>query len=468
MGSLRWLKASASNRWSSIKLNNVGLLLLRCLILLLLAVALAQPVLVRPPQAPENRKAVYVGQELLYSSAARQQLQSSIDSLLQRGYRLHTYTPDFTAISQEQWQQLSSTAADSSIQNSANYWALLPALAKRHPQLQDSVWIFTSDQQRYFSGTRPDGIPENIRWIPVASEATATWLQAAVQTSPDSLLLFIGNGTREGITYSRQHVPAVAQSITENNQQLQLQRQADTLQAILPDKSFSRVQVQTEPMQIAILSDEAQQPEVHYLQAALSAISSYTGLPIRITTEKDTTADWVFWLQDEEVPTQLQQQVTEQGLKLWVQSAAEPRTIRASLTTTGEVVAVHQLSSTTANNTQQTIWTTNNGEALLTVQQSGRGYIYHFRTGFSPDWSGLGQSTQLPELLLPLLFPQQEAGRYDVRALDEQQLKPAQKLAVFAPEAPEAQRVSLLPWFVLAAFVLFLIERFIAGRRATI
>ena len=44
VGSLRWLEASASNRWSSIRLSNFWLLVLRCLILILLAVALAQPV----------------------------------------------------------------------------------------------------------------------------------------------------------------------------------------------------------------------------------------------------------------------------------------------------------------------------------------------------------------------------------------------------------------------------------------
>ncbi|MFD3002880.1 BatA domain-containing protein [Pontibacter toksunensis] len=468
MGSLRWLEASASNRWSSIKLNKVWLLLLRCLILLLLAVALAQPVLVRPPQTPENRKAVYVGQELLYTSATRTQLQPAIDSLLQRGYQLYTYTPGFAAVSQEEWQQLNSSSVDSVISDGANYWALLPALEEQHQQPGDSIWLFTSDQQRYFSGTRPDAIPENIRWIPVASEATANRLQTAVQTSSDSLLLFIGSGTREGITYSRFHVPATAQSITVNNQQLQLQRKADTLQVVFPDKSISKAKVQTDPLHIVILADEAQQPEVRYLQAAINAISSYTKLPIYITTAQDTAADWVFWLQSEEVPVQLRQQVAEQGLKLWVQSASEPKTIKASLATTGEAVGVHQLSNAVAEDAQAAIWTTDNGEALLTVQQSGKGFIYRFQSGFSPDWSGLGQSTQLPELLLPVLFPQQEGGKYDVRALDEQQLKPAQKVAVFVPEVPEAQRIALLPWVVLAAFVLFLIERSLAGRRATV
>ena len=467
IGSLRWLEASASQRWSSVKLNNVWLLLLRCLILLLLAFALAQPVLVRPPKAPQMQKAVYIGQELLYTAAARQQIQPTVDSLLQRGYRLHLYTPGFTALSREQWQQHSHSAKDSVLESSANYWALLPALAEKH-QPQDSVWLFTSDQQRFFAGTRPAAVPGYIRWIPVSSEASAVWLQAAVQTSPDSLLLVIGKSTRDGITYSRHLTPAAANSIVVGNQQLLLQRRADTLQAVWPDKRTSQVRVQTAPMRIAILAEEAQQPEVRYLQAAISAISHYTRIPMHTAAAQDTAADWVFWLRSDAVPPQLQQQVAQQGLQLWVQPATEPTATQAHLpATAGENVAVHQLHKATGSQAQHPIWTTDTGEELLTVQPKGKGHIYYFRSAFQPAWSDLGQSPQLPELLLPLLFPRQRATTYDVRALDERQLKPApQAVSPTAPVA-EAGYMPLLPWFVLAAFILFLVERTIAGRRGT-
>lgn len=466
MGSLRWLEASASKRWSSIKLNETGLLLLRCLILVLLAMALAQPVLTQRPQAAEGRKAIYIGKELLYSATARQQLEPTLDSLLQRGFQLYTYTPDFPTIPQEQWQQISSSTKDSIIYSHENYWALLPALAEKHRQPQDSVWLFTSDRQRFFAGARPTAVPENIRWIPVASEATAVWLQAAVQTAPDSLLLLIGNGTREGITYSRHSLHSATKSIRVANRQLDLKRQADTLQVIYADKTTGSIPIQTEPLKVALLADEAQQPELRYLQAALNAISSYTKFPIHITTAQDTAADWVFWLRNDEVPPQLQQQVAQQGLRLWLQPAATPTAIKTHMAANGEQVAVHQLIKGTRADTQQAIWTTSGGEALLTVEALGKGSIYSFRSGFGPDWSDLGQSTQLPELLLPLVLPQQQAGRYDVRALDEQQLKPAFKPVAAAPVAPEARHLYMLPWLVLAAFVLFLIERFIAAKRA--
>jgi hypothetical protein len=468
MGSLRWLEASASKRWSSIKLTDAGLLLLRCLILILLAVALAQPVLVQPPKTPVGKKVIYIGEELLYPFQARQKLKPTIDSLLQQGYQLYTYAPGFAPVPQESWQQLSNSSRDSVIYSSANYWSLLPALAENHKQPQDSVWLFTSDQQRYFAGARPAALPDNICWIPVASEATAIWLQAAVQTSPDSLLLLLGNGSRDGISYSRHPIPSASKSITVNNQQLELQRKADTLQVIYPNKTTGSIYIQTEPLQVALLAEEAQQPELRYLQAAISAISSFTEFPIQLTTAQDAAADWVFWLRSEEVPPQLMQQVAQQGLHLWIQPATAPTAIKTYMASNGEKVAVHQLMKSAPSDAQQPIWTTSSGEALLTVEALGKGSLYHFRSGFGSTWSDLGQSMQLPELLLPLLFPQQHVGIYDVRALDEQQLKPLLKPAAAAPEIPEAHRIYMLPWVVLAVFVLFVLERIIAVRRAKV
>ncbi|MCX2740690.1 BatA domain-containing protein [Pontibacter anaerobius] len=464
VGSLRWLEASASNRWSSIKLNNFWLLVLRCLILILLAVALAQPVWVHDLQKPKGAKAVFVGQELLYTSALKP-ITPTIDSLLQRGYALHTYTSDFRQIPQEAWQQIRSRTQDSTLVSHENYWSLSQALAAKYKLPQDSVWLFTSDQQQYFSGTRPETIPQHIRWIPVATEASINWLQAAIQTSPDSILLILGHSSREGITYSKYKTATSTQSINlSGNQQLQLQRQQGTLIASTGGNS-SKVKVQTEPLQVAILSSEAQQTEARYIKAALQAISSYTSLPIHISSDT-TSANWVFWLRNEEVPQRINQQV-KQGLQVWVQQGQEPqKTITTLAGTGGTSIKVHQVNQLEPAQQRQ-LWTTANGQPLLLVKTMGRGKIYTFRSGFGPAWSELGQSAQLPELLLPLLLPEPDAT-YDYRAIDERQLLPANRVQATAETTTESTQTHLLKWFVLAAFVLFLIERLIANRRSKV
>ncbi|OKL40929.1 BatA domain-containing protein [Pontibacter flavimaris] len=464
VGSLRWLEASASNRWSSIKLSSFWLLVLRCGILILLAVALAQPVWQHQAQKQKGAKAIIVGEELLYTSAL-EPIIPTIDSLLQRGYTLHTYTPELEQIPQEVWQQMSNRTQDSTVASKYNYWSLLPTLAAKYKLPQDSVLLFTSDQQQYFAGIRPEAMPRHIRWIPVSTDKSITWLQAAVQASPDSLLLLLGHSSREGTSYSKYKTAASAQSINlAGSQQLQLQRQQDSLQVTISGNS-SKVKVQTEPLQVAILSDEAQQAEVPYLRAALQAISSYTSLPIQIRADTLGT-DWLFWLRSEPLPESINQQV-KQGLQVWVQQGQKPESIKTSFTGIGGTsIKVHQLSQPQAQQQSQE-WTAAKGEALLYFQNIGRGKVYTFRSGFSPAWSDLGQSAQLPELLLPLLLPQAQTI-HDFRALDEQQLLPENWVEARVASAAKTAQTPLLKWIVLAAFVLFLIERIIASRRSNL
>lgn len=464
VGSLRWLEASASNRWSSIKLSNFWLLVLRCLILILLAVALAQPVWEHQAPKQQGVKAIVVGEELLYNSAL-EPIKPTIDSLLQRGYTLHKYTPDLEQVPQEAWQQISSLAQDSLVSSKYNYWSLLPALAAKYKNPQDSVLLFTSDQQQYFAGTRPEAMPRHIRWIPVATDKSITWLQAAIQTSPDSLLLILGHSSREGTTYSKYKAAASVQSINlPGNQQLHLQRQQDSLQATFSGHS-SKVRIQTNSLQVAILSEEAQQAEVRYLQAAIQTISSYTGLPIQI--KADTTgADWVFWLRNEPLPGSINHQI-KQGLQVWVQPGQVPQAVKTSFTgISGTSIKIHQLSQQPPQQQNQ-VWTAASGEAILYAEAIGLGKVYIFRSGFSPAWSELGQSAQLPELLLPILLPQPQAT-HDYRALDEQQLLPEAQVQAAPASAAKTAQTPLLKWFVLAAFALFLIERTIARRRSNL
>lgn len=470
VGSLRWLQASASTRWRSIRLHDVGLLLLRCLILILLAVALAQLVWVHRPEKLPGKKAVFVADELLYTSAI-QPIKPTIDALLQRGYTLHRYTPAFEEIPPEQWQHISNNLKDTALTSMADYWSLLPALAAKYKLPQDSLWLFTSDQQRFFRGDRPGTISQNIRWIPVAlPEAQTRWLQAAIQVSKDSLQLITGHSTRQGITYKRYSVAAAAAGI--NTENLKLQWQGDTLKATFAGNTTSKAKIQTKPLTIAILYGEAQQPEQRYLQAAIHAISQYTGQPINLSASAaarpDSSADWIFWLRPEAVPPQIMAQVKARGLQLWVQPGAKPATVKATFASSQTPVAVHRLSAGALSANNVTVWETTTGEPLLSVQPMGRGNIYRFRSGFSPAWSELGQSAQLPELLLPLLLPQPEASKYDVRALDEQQLKPTVSHTASIAGVLQARRQHLLPWLVTVAALLFLFERTIAGRRSKV
>jgi hypothetical protein len=470
VGSLRWLKASASRRWSSIRLNDVWLLVLRCLILILLAVALAKPVWEAAPVSRQASKAVYISPELLHSTALRT-IKPTVDALLQRGYTLHSYTPTFAPIPEEQWQAQSSHPADSMI-TSGNYWALLPALAQRYPQPQDSVWLFTSDQQRHFAGS-PSPLQENIRWVPVALESNTNWVQAAYALSPDSLLLITGHSNRESTTYQQTRMAASDQAMTLYTKQARSTVYNDSLVVQWSDNTSQTVAINKKPLQLRIAHDKAQQPETHYLQAAIQAISLYTGIPMQVETipssaQPGTSPDWLFWLSSKEIPASWLQQAQEQGTHVWLQPVSEPVATTAYLASAGGEIRIHQLTAATkVSGPATTAWHTSAGEPLLTRRPMGNGSVYYFRSGFSPDWSQLGQNAQLPELFLPLLLPQEAASAYDARALDEEQLKPAIQ-PVRVQDMQQEQPYNLMPWVVLLAFFLFLAERFITSKRATV
>ncbi|MDX5419757.1 MAG: BatA domain-containing protein [Hymenobacteraceae bacterium] len=468
IGSLRWLEPSASRRWSSIKLSDVWLLVLRCCIFILLAVALAKPVWEGPAKARQSRKVVLISPELLYSTALSG-IKPTVDNLLQRGYTLLRYTPDFESIPAEEWQTLSSNPTDSVV-SSGNHWGLLPALSQRYDQAEDSVWLFTSEQQRHFTGT-PTPLQENIRWVPVALESTSNWIQAAYTLSADSLLVITGQSSRDGTRYSQTRVAGRNQTIVVNGSQVQLIVQGDSLVVERNGDISQQIPIIKHPLQIGIAHDQAQKGEVRYLQAALQAISRYTGIPIETrqipaNTQPDTTATWLFWLSSDEVPNTWLKQVRENGANLWVQSGAEPTANTAQLASSGIAnIRIHQLSETgTEQASAKTIWQTTDGEPLLFMQRLGLGKVYHFRSAFGPAWSQLGQSAQLPELLLPLLLPQQVASRYDARAMDESQLKPTTK-SLIIQDRQARQQYSLIPWLVLLVFLLFLAERLITSKR---
>ena len=471
VGSLRWLEPSASKRWSSIRLSDVWLLALRCFILMLLAAALAKPVWDGAPSKQQARKAVFISPELLHSTSLRD-LKPTVDALLQRGYTLHRYTPHFEAIPAEQWQGLSENPVDSVV-SSGDHWGLLPALAQQYKQAQDSIWLFTSDQQRHFAGA-PAPLQENIKWVPVALESATNWVQATYTLTTDSLLLITGQSNREGTVFSPVRVASTSKEANLNGSLVKLSLLKDSLTAQWDNKTPQTIAIQKEPLRIGIAHDKTQQAEVRYLQAAIQAISRYTGIPIETSiiatnTIPDTSATWLFWLSSDEPPANWLEQVQQNGAKLWLQSPADPKGTTAHLASAGaEKIRIQQLAATnTVSKEANTVWQTTTGDPLLFVQQLGLGKVYHFRSGFSPAWSELGQSAQLPELLLPLLLPLQTAFKYDARALDETQLKTTEVLPVSRLDKPEKQQYSLIPWLVSLAFLLFVAERLITSKRKT-
>src|SRR5690606_3085918 len=124
--------------------------------------------------------------------------------------------------------------------------------------------------------------------------------------NPDSLLLISGQSNREGTTFNAVKVATLAREVNVNGSLVSLSMQEDSLTVKWGNSASQTVAIRNKPLHIGIAHDETQQTEVRYLQAAVQAISRYTGIPIEThvitsSAQPDTSANWLFWLSSGEV-----------------------------------------------------------------------------------------------------------------------------------------------------------------------
>lgn len=146
VGSIRFMDPSPSKRSSRLQLTEIWLLILRCFIILLLALFLAQPTW-NSKTSQNNQGWVMVPRSSM--KMAYQAHQQSIDSLLQQGMELHALETGFPELNLK---------SDSSLANSSetvpNLWALATQLEKQVPA-NYQLHLFTPELLQYYRGVKP-------------------------------------------------------------------------------------------------------------------------------------------------------------------------------------------------------------------------------------------------------------------------------------------------------------------------
>ena len=482
VGSLRWLTAGANRRLRNLRLEQWPLLLLRLLLLVGLVGALAGPAWL--PRRTLGRGQILVAPALAGSPALATE-RPHLDSLRRRGYQLRWLAPGLPRISRAAWRADSlgvpadsSRAQDHSL-HTPDFYAERIRLAADSLAGQPLLAL-TPGTLRGNGGTRQP-LPAGVTWrvLPLATQAT--WLQAASGT-PDSLRLLLGRGNEAQATFRTVRVArpaaggqvpvpglgAVRYQPATSSQAAQLRTQADP----------AAVLVTPAPLRVWVVAPAAQAAEARVLRAALRAAA--LGLPGRLdltvaAAPPDTAQapNWLFWLAEAPVPAAWRGAV-RQGLHLWQfpTGAGRADTAQLALPTLTAPVAVWRRSAQ-SNHSGQPLWRDGLGRPLLTSEPLGRGATYQLATRLAPAWSELAASPDLPALLLEVLHPafdaagQQRLATHDPRRLDPTQLLPAnqRQAARSAPPAFGSPR-DLRPWLVLAALVLFGLERWLASRAA--
>ncbi|NJK84457.1 MAG: hypothetical protein HC912_12380 [Saprospiraceae bacterium] len=182
VGSVRFWAAGAQPQVYRLRLEQWFLLLLRCLLVISLALFLAEPVW-QGSRLPQKYLLVTPSFWQLPDSPEKEALQYKIAAWQQAGYQVKSLQPGFPE-------------ADSNALASQhrNYWALAAAFAGQ--AAQDSVLLLSDAQARHFQGEAP-ALPAHWQWhyLPMSGSITAS--TRLYRFGKDSLVLWLSESSEK-------------------------------------------------------------------------------------------------------------------------------------------------------------------------------------------------------------------------------------------------------------------------------
>ncbi|NOT73940.1 MAG: hypothetical protein HOP08_03360 [Cyclobacteriaceae bacterium] len=172
LGSIRHVQETSTKQFKSLRLNELLLLALRCLLIILFSLLLSGP----HWKSTNNKKWVLIEKGL----ENQKQVTSILDSLKDQGYESRWLAKDFPLLKDSaEWKPLS------------NYRRIVNDILLTQTS---EVLVFAQNKVSGFSGTR-SFVPDHIRWISVGLP-DKEYILAAIKKSNDSIIV------RKGITGS--------------------------------------------------------------------------------------------------------------------------------------------------------------------------------------------------------------------------------------------------------------------------
>ncbi|WP_181306724.1 BatA domain-containing protein [Rufibacter sp. XAAS-G3-1] len=479
VGSIRWLQPSESRKLSRLRLTQPWLLLLRCLLLVLLAVVLASPFWKHQVPAVPGKHA-YLHPELLHSRYLPD-IAATVDSLALKGWQVHRLQPGFPKLPLNVETSIQNFQADRLPADTTNAWAMLRVLNRSLPA-NAQAWLFTTNLLRHHRGELPTMRP-GITWVPVSVPQTNTWLQEAYYTTSGQLLLRFGQSDGQNVTFSERRVPkpVAGQTISVPDApavRFTSHAAADSL--TLLDGARNSLPLDKQPLRVLVRFSKLRQADVRYLRAALQTALDYKGIAYKLISSAETqplpasAPSWVFWLTDELLAPFLAR-FPEKRLKTLQDAPTGDRIQKTEswlqIPGISQPVPLHQRTSAPEKVTADILWQDGVGNPMLTQEQDSLQTHYRFYSRFHPTWNDLSNNGHFPELLLRLLFPEETfwRTRFDTRTLLQEMEQPRAFTGSISENSPKTEEMlDLKPWLVaLLAFLLGL-ERWLAGRRARI
>lgn len=261
IGSLRHLEESSTKQFKAIRLNEVLLLIIRCILIILTVLLLAG--LQWQHAATEDQKWLVIEPGLQNDKA----IHALTDSLTIAGYETHYLAPGFP------------TEDDTTIHNTKNYWALIDPLKSSRAQ---QVIVLSRSYLKDFTGERVI-LPPSVKWITVDADPQEATVMAAKYKSDSAITrLAKSDAQRTAYEYKTTAISPAHQTVS-------------------PQDSVTFTTMDT--INVTLAYDNSFQFDATILEASLKAIEHIPAVEIRITIKHTTDfqyapTDWIIWLSD--------------------------------------------------------------------------------------------------------------------------------------------------------------------------
>jgi hypothetical protein len=467
IGSVSLLGESSRQNARSLRLLDLLLLLLRCLLIIIVSILLAEPVWISTNNAGQEGGWILVEKDNFKETYSR--FQKEIDSLDKAGYDLHLFEPGFKAAGIEKLND--AVIAEDSTTAKLSYWSLLRMLDQEiHAGLR--AYIFTPNRLNRFKGERPE-IVTKLNWKTytprdsIASRIESTWF------NNDSIRAIIVQSEPKG----SKKVPVTIDP-SNRNTAFEVDIQDGNTSLSFKNASASEqkpVSIDTSTIRIAVYTDHFEK-DAEYLKAAIKAIQKYTGRKIELSPVKsgviNGAQNMIFWL-SEKRPAESQIQNLRAGSSLFIYEKGKIEEVNSPIvlpeySLQKEVIALRKrilLAERSKNN--YAVWEDGCGKPLLDLEITNKAKLYHFYSRFNPEWNGLVWDEDFAKILVPLIIPKfrdQSSELYDRRSVAESWIIPAMA-ETKSGAAQKNTESDLKDVFWISLMLLFLCERWLSFRK---
>ncbi len=457
VGSISLVEQSSRQTSRNLKLTELLLLALRCLLVIFLSVLLAKP-LWHPGNTTNEKKWLLIDKN--YLQQAHRERQPLIDSFIAAGYEFHYFN---NGLSRESFSSALKEGQDTALVDKRNYWQLLEELDNKLP-LNGSAFIIAPALVKYFPGQRPN-LSHEIKWLQLNNiKAEMYSLVDAWRSTDDSVQIVSASGNDSALTY-HQATATIGSAlpngavVRKNNGGVQVAYKG---QQIIADTSV---------ITFTIFADK-NSSDGKYVLAALQAIESFSKRNMQVAIVDNISRvpghqQWLFWLSDKPVPsttifTNLFKYASgkQASVHSWVESE--------NFSVTGEIGLRKRILFDQPDSQAVSIWKDGFGIPLLVESFSNDKNIYSFYSRFNAAWNDLGWSSYFPSLLMDLVV---KKNVIDARnnAVDNRRMDPS--LLQFTPTQNNGRKyssvavyedLSAAAWIIVC--LLFLLERWVSLR----